>query len=363
MATMNVDYSEEQSARRRRRKLPTYVFLLSALLSSADCVWAGNAYPANPNVTGGAIFVAQQHGVTRFDTGRLQPLWSARADSSDDATVVTVQAVLVGSSHGLTAFDPATGSLLWHLASDARLFSPSVADGVAYVGSKNGILRAVQVENGRVLWQRRFNGWVYAPAIVGERLIVGGQSQRLYALDRANGQLLWDIPLSQEMVYRPVAVEFAGSDIVVVTLFSGEIIALHAADGRLHWRAREDVASLSPVSANGRLYFRTMGGPLKVRSAADGRLLWQSRQALSSHPIRVVTGRVIARDDSGKIVVLNAFDGTVLWQRSTHGQSIGSPILLADDRLVLFTDSPGASRLARPNVFPLLTAVEKEEIP
>lgn len=306
------------------------------ILISAPYVWAGFYYPANPNFTGDALFIAH-NGVARFDVNRLQPLWRAAPGLSADAPVVTATAVLAGSSSGLAALDRQSGKQLWRLRSPARIFSPSASDQIAYAGSEDGILRAVLISTGAVLWQRRFDGWIYPPAIYADRLVGGGQEQRLYAIGRSDGKLLWQIPLSQELVYRPVDID---GKHVVVTTFSGEILALSAADAAVYWRVRDSVANLSPVVADGRLYFRTFAGPLKVRSATDGQLLWQSRRQLSGHPIQVVNGYVLARDDSGNVFVLDAQDGRTLWQQRIQGEPIGKPIMLAN-RLILFTDSRG----------------------
>jgi outer membrane protein assembly factor BamB len=240
-----------------------------------------------------------------------------------------------------------SGALLWRIPSSARLFSPSVADGIAYVGGEDGSLRAVAVATGKVLWFRRFAGWIYPPAIVGNRLVVGGKAHRLYGLAVASGDVLWEIPLNQELVYRPVAI---GNGNVVVSTFAGEILALSAADGRRRWQVQDTVANLSPVVANKRLYFRTFGGLLKVRSQTDGALRWQMPlQDLLDHPIQVYREWVVAIDDAGRLTILHAETGQQLAQYDTQSRSIGGPGL-SDDQIVLFTDGGGTQPRPRPTV-------------
>lgn len=321
---------------------------LGAALTSVwiSTAWSTGQYPSNPNLTSEAIYLTHK-GVMRFDPQELKPVWTALADHPTDAPVVTDQAVLIGGSLGLYALSPQTGSLLWQLPSSARLFSPSVAEGIAYVGDEDGTLRALSVATGEILWRRNFTGWVYPPAIVDNQLVVGGQEHRLYGLDAATGKVLWETPLNQELVYRPIAV---GDGAVVVTTFAGEILALSAEDGSQLWQAQDTVVNLSPMVTAGRLYFRTFGGHLKVRRQDSGALLWEVRlQGPVTPPVSVDGAHVIAADGAGNIVVLDAATGERLWQDAAQGRPIGSPIAL-DDKVVLFTIGAGIQAWPRPVV-------------
>ena len=181
---------------RWRRLLPPLILVLTTSIT-----WAGNQYPMNPNLSDGIVYVAQ-HGVARFPLHGREPVWTALQDRLTDAPVVTESAILVGSRSGISALNPESGALLWEINSPMRLFSPSAAQGIAYIGGEDGSLRAVMIASGEQLWRRDFSGWIYPPAIIGDRLVAGGQDLQLRGVDAATGQVLWQRGLPQELVYR-----------------------------------------------------------------------------------------------------------------------------------------------------------------
>ena len=64
--------------------------------------------------------------------------------------------VLIASSANdrLVAIDPATGKIEWQYVTRAPIrYAPSVANGIAYLGADDGIVRAIDVANGNELWQ------------------------------------------------------------------------------------------------------------------------------------------------------------------------------------------------------------------
>ena len=307
----------------------TVVVLLAPLRTDAT---PAAPYPTNPTLTESAVYIVAD-GLSRFELATVDPTWHVHAGSASDAPVVAHDTIVVGDSRGLWAFGAEDGRLRWRYATTARAFSPTTIDNIVYAGTETGLLQALSVADGRVLWQQAFEGWVYPPAIVGDVLIVTGQNQRVVALDRHTGKKLWSRALPQESVYVPVAID---DKLVVVTTFSGDIIALHIADGALHWQQRDSVANLSPIRSASQLFFRTIGGTLKVRDAQSGKLQWQNKAYLSNHPVHVSNGYLAARDDAGNIAIFNTGDGRIVWHHSSHAELIGRPLLLAD-RLIFFT--------------------------
>ena len=304
-------------------------------------------YPTNPALSETAIFIAHD-GLSCFDRQSLKPCWHTLSGYSSDSPVATEQAILIGGSLGLHALHPDNGQVLWHLSTKARLFSPTVADGIAYVGGEDGSLRAVNVVSGQVLWQRNFAGWVYPPAIVAERLIIAGQELKLRALQRNTGALLWEIPLAQESVHYPVAID---NDTVVVTTFSADILALSVFDGSLRWQIKDSVANHSPLVIDEKLYFRTFAGPLKARSVIDGRLLWQNETHLSTRPLRKIDKALVAVNENGQGLVLDVKTGSLIKHFPISGKTIATPLLI-DQRVIFFTGSVNPQDRLTPNVIP-----------
>ncbi|MBB3232263.1 PQQ-binding-like beta-propeller repeat protein [Halomonas stenophila] len=293
---------------------------------------AGPFYPANPLVTERALF-ASDDGVVRLDRGSGEPVWQALAGEQTFAPVMAAGNLLVGTASGLAALDPRSGEVRWRRFREATLYSPSVAGELAFVAGRDGTLRAVEAASGEVRWTHRFEGWVYPPALAAGVLVTGGQGAALTALEPATGRLLWQRPIGQELVYRPVA----GRELVFVTTFAGEVLALEPSSGDIRWRYRDRVASGSPAADDRRLYLARLDGVLQVLDQATGAPL--ARRDLGagvSLPLRVVAGRVVVADAASRVTVLRADDLSLVWQ-TTLDDALRAAPRLARDRLMLVT--------------------------
>ena len=285
------------------------------------------SYPANPAIVDDAVYVSAQ-GVNRLDARTLTPIWRALDGVDTLEPVVTPVAVLVASSAGLHALDPVTGTQRWQLRSQQGVFPPAVSAGVAYVGGRGGSLRALALADGKVLWRHDYGGWLYTPAVIGEHLIVGGQERVLRALETRSGKLRWQKQLTQELVYRPVAV---AGERVVVTLFDGTILMIDASDGHTLWQIRESTPNFPPAVSAGTLYFGSFHGKLHARAVANGRMLWQRRLGGRLHLLpQLVNAAVLIANDQGQIGAYQAATGRKLWTGLAARELVASPVVLND---------------------------------
>lgn len=293
---------------------------------------AGPVYPGNPLVTERALF-ASDEGVVRLDRGSGERVWRALAGEQTFAPVMAAGNLLVGTGSGLVALDPRSGEVRWRRFREATLYSPSVTGELAFVAGRDGTLRAIDAASGEVRWTRRFEGWVYPPALAAGVLVTGGQGARLTALEPATGRRLWQRPVGQELVYRPVA----GRELVFVTTFAGEGLALEPSSGDIRWRYRDRVASGSPAVDDRRLYLARLDGVLRVLDQATGAPLARRDLGASvSLPLRVAAGRVVVADAASRVTVLGADDLSLVWQ-TTLDDALRATPHLARDRLMLVT--------------------------
>ena len=91
---------------------------------------------------------------------------------------------------------PATvGSLVldWkYTTGGAVSSSPAVANGVAYVGSDDDDVYALEATTGALLWKHATGAQIESsPAIADNVVYVGSDDDNLYALDASTGALLW----------------------------------------------------------------------------------------------------------------------------------------------------------------------------
>ncbi|MFQ5995749.1 MAG: PQQ-binding-like beta-propeller repeat protein [Acidiferrobacterales bacterium] len=298
-----------------------------ALLASFQLFAAETIYPANPAITEDAIYVSSE-GITRFHRQTLEPVWHALAGKQTFEPVVTKTRIFVATTQGLYVLDLVTGKVLRRLARDQTLFPPAVAGDVAYIGGRDGSLRAVTVKTGGELWHRDFTGWIYTPAVVEGKLIVGGNGRLLRGIDANTSKELWHRKLDQELVYRPIAV---GSGKTIITLFNGEILMIDANDGSTVWRVRGQTPSFSPAVAKRYLYFGTFAGRLMARSRGGGDIVWEQQLngRLHYRP-RVIGGVVLVASDQAELAAYDAHTGERLWHHADRRELVTSPIILND---------------------------------
>jgi outer membrane protein assembly factor BamB len=114
--------------------------------------------------------------------------------------VIYSSSMFVGAESGrigglLTATDPATGESVgeWGFATlNPVLSSPTVANNMAYVGTQEGYLYAVDLETGIERWGFAAQDQVFASAsVAGDTVYVATMDGSIYALDAATGVTRW----------------------------------------------------------------------------------------------------------------------------------------------------------------------------
>ncbi len=158
----------------------------------------GNIYGAVV-LSDGVLYFGDGKGAVyavNADTGQAswpKPfLTGARIWSS---VIVDDQRVYAASQdHCLYAVDKKSGNKLWQFPDDCKTIdalvgSPTVYDGVVYVGSFGGELYAVDAGTGQLKWSYKADGGLWdGPAMVNGTLYFGDQGGTVYALDAATGQ-------------------------------------------------------------------------------------------------------------------------------------------------------------------------------
>ncbi|HMI54432.1 MAG TPA: PQQ-binding-like beta-propeller repeat protein [Candidatus Saccharimonadales bacterium] len=175
--------------------------------------------------------------------------------------------------------------------------SPAIVAGVAYFGSVDGNLYAVDLASGAQKWKfptpSRVNS---SPAVDGGVVFFGSYDGAFYAVDAATGGLKWKFKTDGERRFagkrlhgsQPVnetmpdpfdcylsspsvaagAVYFGSGD--------GNIYSLDAASGRLNWKFQTgDVVHASPAIADGTVFIGSWDSFFYAIDAASGREKWR----------------------------------------------------------------------------------------
>ena len=125
------------------------------------------------------------------------------------------------------------GVLRWSFETDRQLFaSPSVAWGVAYIGTGDGRLLALDGQTGEIVWEVDAGDAVHStPAVAGDLVFFGLLDGRVVALERSTGRQAWEFVTEGSVVASPTV--FGG--FVYIGSGSGVFYALDAATGEQIW--------------------------------------------------------------------------------------------------------------------------------
>jgi outer membrane protein assembly factor BamB len=152
-------------------------------------------------------------------------------------------------------------------AGSAMQSSPAVVNGIAYVGSRDGKLYAIQAATGTKLWEFQTGSFVESsPAIVDNVVYFGSNEDFMLWMPVVNDM---ELPRSLPIKSSPAVADgriYFGSD-------DYSIYALNADNGKELWRfATGDVIQSSPVVANGLVYVGSWDGFFYALDARSGRL-------------------------------------------------------------------------------------------
>ena len=217
-----------------------------------------------------------------------QPLISAPVLTEVIRSDTGPETVLLAASEdgNLYAYRAATGEELpWSpFVTEGKIWStPTVLNNVAYFGSQDHHIYAVDLREGRELWRFKTGGAVVAdPLLFDGLVIVGAFDKKLYALDADDGELEWEFE--------------AGNWFWAGAVTDGETIFASAMDGNVY--ALDSDAPL-PGEPKNALWQHNMASPVAATPAlvplglvvatVDGRM-----RLLSANPSNLVDGEVIS---------------------------------------------------------------------
>lgn len=268
---------------------------------------------------------------------------------------------------------PKLNGVKWKFHTGGRVISsPAVAKGVAYVGSTDGNLYAVDAGSGALKWKFETKSWeVSSPAVVSGVVYFLSYGSQLYALDAASGQVKWkfatggekryagthlhhlepaaetmpdpwDFYLSSPAVWNG-AVYFGSSD--------GNVYSLDAISGALKWKLHTgDVVHSSPAIADGVLYIGSWDTYLYAIDAASGTEKWRFKTGedpdihnhvgIQASPA-VADGMVFFGSRDSFAYAVDAASGKQLWKFSTNGSWVNNSMVVHDGKAYFGTSIPG----------------------
>lgn len=169
------------------------------------------------------------------------------------------------------------GADLWHQSMPVSVLgmsAPTAANGVIYVGSKDGGVFALQASDGHTLWHALDGAPAMAAPVVSNDIVYASTSGTVIALDAATGAVKWR---SQSLGTVPAA-RFASAalavDAVHIYVDMGTIYALNLSDGSIVW----SVAGCNCILGSGSVNVQAVAGFVLTQKGlprgSDGSLIW-----------------------------------------------------------------------------------------
>jgi outer membrane protein assembly factor BamB len=261
----------------------------------------------------------------------------------DEVWAIGTQSSLVNSSWPMWRHDPTHSSigqggpsnitLAWKFTTKGSVISsPSVANGIVYVGSQDKNIYAIGAWSGNLIWNFTTLSTIESsPAVVKGKVYTGGDDGYVYCLDAYKGTLLWktfvngDLPFTfGSLVLKSSPAVFG--DRVYIGSLDGYLYALDANNGNVDWKTKtEGPIGSSPAVADGAVYFTSeepTTGALYKLDANSGSVIWKKSipyewqvtggtQMLGSPS--VAAGMVFASSNLRTYYGINATTGNTEW--------------------------------------------------
>jgi outer membrane protein assembly factor BamB len=252
---------------------------------------------------------------------------------------------------------PSNLTLRWKFTTEgAVISSPSIVDGIAYFGSQDKNIYAVNARDGSLIWKfATLNRILSTPSVENGKVYTGTDDGNVYALDAYNGSLLWKTFITKETSGNfNAAVQLRSSPIVkggriYVGALDNKTYCLDTNDGTIIWAYQTQGYITSSPAVSGDAIFvvsqePSSGGLYKL--SMDGKMIW--RHSIPYIPTlgggtdmhaspTVADGMVFVSSDVSAYYGVNATDGTTIWtfKDESAGEFILCSTVYVDGRVFL----------------------------
>lgn len=267
-------------------------------------------------------------GETDLEASETMALWRFACEDEVRSSPTVADGILyIGSyDHNLYALDAETGEFLWKYATEGGIASsPYVSEGKVLVGSQDRVLYAIHARTGRIEWTCPTQGRIYSsPRVEFNHVFFGSDDHHMYAASLQTGRVAWKVDMGAPIRSSAAIAEgqlFFGCE-------DGSVASLDIR-GEMRWRFRAKRAVTSSPALDqeeGLLFVGSMDWNIYALDARSGWAVWRFRTSgpIVSSPA-IHQGVVYVGSADGHLYALDARNGRVLWKYQTEGQVTSSP--------------------------------------
>ncbi len=163
-----------------------------------------------------------------------------------------------GKTRTLYAFNVTNGKLLWHRPLRQELvYRPIAANSnILIITTYQSTVIAININTHSILWTKKHTSAPYTPMVADENIIYGDQNGVVYAVNVDNGKEIWRTSLTGVIRSAP-SLSNIHPTLVWVGTEAGHIAAINKNNGMLVWEKRTKQPIVhTPYSLHKRIYFK-----------------------------------------------------------------------------------------------------------
>jgi outer membrane protein assembly factor BamB len=268
--------------------------------------------------------------------------------------------LFVGTKNGVMhAVELSKGTERWSFACGGpSLGAPLVYQGMLFFGSLDRRLYAIDIEQGRMAWNFPANGWIEGGACAGDgRVYFGSLDKHLYAIDAALGIQRWKTELGGPICATPTT----DGKLVYVGTKTGECCAVDATSGSVVWKYSAGAPIYGGCCVGKeRVVFGDKAGRIHALNTSSGKLAWTAACDVGSPVLAspILIGDVVyGGTGEGNVFGIELGSGKIGWRDTIPGAGeISRPPLFADGNLVFTSKMRGL--FASPDGTPAVIAYQ-----
>lgn len=262
-------------------------------------------------------------------SGGILPVWVFKCeDELRSSPTLHDGVVYIGAyDNNLYALDAKTGEFQWKYPTEGGIAStPCVYKDKILIGSEDRVTYAISARTGRVLWTCPTEGRVRSSVKVEfEHAFFGSDDHRLYAVNAQNGRAVWRFEAMGPIRSTPAI----DDEIVYVGSDDSHLYALDLQTGNIKWKFRANRSIISsPVIYEEMVLVGSNDWTFYALDKRTGWSIWRLRtgQAVISSP-RVHEDIVYFGSIDGNLYAVDAKSGRTIWKFSSGGQIVSRPAI------------------------------------
>lgn len=216
--------------------------------------------------------------------------------------------------------------------------SPVIGHGRVYIGSNDGKLYALSLQDGSPVWQfDAGDDLEAAPLLAGQSVFIGSLSGDFYALDAENGTVKWQYKTDAEIYGGANVLKQAGNEKLQILFgsYDNRLYCLDAISGELNWSYETDnYINGTPATDGTWIVFGGCDEMLHILSARDGTKYGQvPAGSYVAGSTALYTGIAYLGHYGQKLMAVDLAQKSIIWQYSNPnkgGTFFSSPAVNED---------------------------------